>query len=89
MLVDALHDLTNQGDVALDPFLGSGSTLMAAESTGRCCRGVELDPLYIDVILRRYHSETGESAVLEETGETFDELRERRSRPVRRRPRPA
>ena len=44
-------------------------------------RGVELDPLYIDVILRRYQRETGESAVLEATGETFDELREKRSRP--------
>ena len=50
----------------LDPFLGSGSTLMAAEKTGRCCRGVELDPLYVDVILHRYEAETGQSAVLEE-----------------------
>jgi DNA modification methylase len=78
MLVDALHDLPNRGDIVLDPFLGSGSTLMAAESAGRCCRGVELDPLYIEVILRRYQREAGQSAVLEETGETFDELRERR-----------
>ncbi|HXN88624.1 MAG TPA: DNA methyltransferase [Methylocella sp.] len=53
MLVDALFDLTNRGDIVLDPFLGSGSTLIAAERTGRCCRGVELDPLYIDVVLRR------------------------------------
>jgi DNA modification methylase len=64
----------------LDPFLGSGSTLMAAEKTGRCCRGVELDPLYVDVIIRRYQNETAESAVLEETGETFGELREKRAR---------
>jgi DNA modification methylase len=88
MLVDALHDLTNRGDIVLDPFLGSGSTLMAAESTDRCCRGVELDPLYIDVILRRYENETGESAILEETGETFDELREKRLNTARRRRRP-
>jgi DNA modification methylase len=81
MLVDALFDLTNRGEIVLDPFLGSGSTLIAAERTGRCCRGVELDPLYIDVILRRYQRETGESAVLQATGETFDELRENRSRP--------
>ena len=78
MLVDALLDLTNRGEIVLDPFLGSGSTLMAAESAGRCCRGVELDPLYIDVILRRYEAETGESSVLEETGETFAELSVRR-----------
>jgi DNA modification methylase len=81
MLVDALFDLTNRREIVLDPFLGSGSTLIAAERTGRCCRGVELDPLYIDVILRRYQRETGESAVLEATGETFDELRENRSSP--------
>jgi DNA modification methylase len=80
LLVDALHDLTNRGDIVLDPFLGSGSTLIAAERTGRCCRGVELDPLYVDVIIRRYQNETAESAVLEETGETFGELREKRAR---------
>jgi DNA modification methylase len=62
----------------LDPFLGSGSTLIAAERTGRCCRGVELDPLHVAVILRRYEAETGRSAILEENGETFDELREKR-----------
>jgi DNA modification methylase len=78
LLVDALHDLTNRGDIVLDPFLGSGSTLIAAEKTGRCCRGVELDPLYVDVILRRYEAGTGQSAILEETGETLDELREKR-----------
>jgi DNA modification methylase len=78
MLADAFLDLTHRGDIVLDPFLGSGSTLMAAERTGRCCCGVELDPLYIDVTLRRYQSETGRSAVLEATGEKFVELSERR-----------
>ena len=53
MLEDALIDLTNRGDIVIDPFLGSGSTLIAAEATGRVCRGVELDPLYVDVIVRR------------------------------------
>ena len=83
LLADALLDLTNRGDIVLDPFLGSGSTLMAAERIGRCCRGVELDPLYIDVILRRYENETGKSAVLEETGETFAELSVRRKEKAR------
>ena len=53
MLEDALLDLTNRGDIVIDPFLGSGSTLIAADKTGRVCRGVELDPLYVDVIVRR------------------------------------
>ena len=67
MLEDALLDLTNRGDIVIDPFLGSGSTLIAAEATGRVCRGVELDPLYVDVIARRYEAATGNQAVLVET----------------------
>jgi DNA methylase len=78
MLEDALLDLTNRGDIVVDPFLGSGSTLIAAENTGRVCRGVELDPLYIDVIVRRYEAATGCPAVLIETGESFEPLAARR-----------
>jgi DNA modification methylase len=80
MLEDALLDLTNRGDIVLDPFLGSGSALIAAENTGRVCLGVELDPLYIDVIVRRYEVVTNESAVLVETGERFIDLAQRRTR---------
>ena len=80
MLEDALLDLTNRGDIVIDPFLGSGSTLIAAEATGRVCRGVELDPLYVDVIARRYEAATGNQAVLVETGETFQALGARRGR---------
>ena len=80
MLEDALLDLTNRGDLVIDPFLGSGSTLIAAEATGRVCRGVELDPLYVDVIARRYEAATGNQAVLVETGETFQALGARRGR---------
>jgi DNA modification methylase len=79
MLQDALIDLTNRGDIVLDPFLGSGSTLIAAEKMGRICHGVELDPLYVDVIIRRYAAVTGTSAVLVETGETFEAPALRRS----------
>jgi len=79
MLEDALLDLSNRGDIVLDPFLGSGSTLIAADKTGRVCRGVELDPLYIDVIIRRYEAETGEAAVLADTGERFADLAARRA----------
>jgi len=74
MLADALLDLTHRGDIVLDPFLGSGSTLMAAEKAGRVCRGIELDPLYVDVIVRRYQPATGASAVLVPTGETFEDV---------------
>jgi DNA modification methylase len=80
MLEDALLDMTERGDIVIDPFLGSGSTLIACEKTGRRCRGVELDPLYIEVILRRYEAVTGQVAVLEITGETFAELATRRQR---------
>jgi hypothetical protein len=53
LLADALLDVTARGDIVIDPFLGSGSTLVAAERTGRRCRGVEIDSLYVDVIIRR------------------------------------
>lgn len=78
MLADALMDLTERGDSVLDPFLGSVSTLIAAQKTGRVCRGVELDPLYADVIIRRYQAETGDDGVLAVTGETFEALATRR-----------
>jgi DNA modification methylase len=79
LLADAMLDLTNRDDVVLDPFLGSGSTLIAAEQCGRVCYGVELDPLYVDVIVRRYQQVTGRPATLEASGETFDQLAERRA----------
>jgi DNA modification methylase len=78
LLEDALLDVTARGDVVIDPFLGSGSTLIAAERAGRRCRGVEIDPLYVDVIIRRYQAETGREAILEATGETFAALATRR-----------
>jgi len=78
MLEDALLDVTKRDDIVLDPFLGSGSTLIAADRTGRVCRGVELDPLYVDVIVRRYEALTGNAAVVAETGETFEALAARR-----------
>jgi DNA modification methylase len=78
MLADALLDVTARGDIIIDPFLGSGSTLIAAERTGRRCRGVEIDPLYVDVIIRRYEAETGRQAVLEATAESFAALAARR-----------
>jgi DNA modification methylase len=78
LLEDALLDVTARSDIVIDPFLGSGSTLIAAERAGRRCRGVEIDPLYVDVIVRRYQAETGYEAILEATGETFAALAARR-----------
>ncbi|WP_375459736.1 site-specific DNA-methyltransferase [uncultured Enterovirga sp.] len=80
MLVDALQDVTHRGEIVLDPFLGSGSTLIAAEKSGRICRGIELDPLYVDVIAHRYEEVTGRPALLESTGEPFTALAKRRKR---------
>lgn len=80
MLEDALLDLTNRGNIVLDPVLGSGSILIAAHKAGRACRGVELDPLSVDVIIRRYEAATGEAGILLETGETFQDFATRRTR---------
>jgi DNA modification methylase len=77
MIADALRDVTTRGDVVLDTFLGSGSTLMAAQETGRICCGVELDPLYVDVAVRRWQNATGRDAVLVETGEPFNDVAQR------------
>lgn len=78
LLADALLDVTARGEIVIDPFLGSGSTLIAAERTGRRCCGVEIDPLYVDMIARCYQTETGREAILEATGETFAALTARR-----------
>ena len=71
LIIDALLDCSARGDVVLDPFLGSGSTLIAAERAKRICRGIEIDPLYVDATVRRWQRHTGGAAVLEATGETF------------------
>lgn len=69
---------TLPGESCYDPFLGSGTTLIAAEQTGRVCFGVELDPKYVDVICRRWQMYTGKQAVLDGDGRTFDEVAEER-----------
>jgi hypothetical protein len=77
MIADALRDVTRRNELALDVFLGSGSTLIAAEETGRVCIRVELDPAYVDVAIRRWQKRTGRDAVHALTGETFDAIAER------------
>jgi DNA modification methylase len=73
LVADAVRDCTGRGDIVLDTFLGSGTTLIAAEETGRICRGCDLDPLYVDVAVRRWQAKTRADAVHEVTAETFDE----------------
>jgi DNA modification methylase len=63
---------TSPGDVVYEPFLGSGTTLIAAESCGRVCRAIELSPLYVDVAVRRWQAFTDQSAVRESDGQSFD-----------------
>jgi len=73
MIQDAILDVTKRGDVVLDPFGGSGSTLIAAERCGRKARLIELDPLYCDVIVRRFEAFTGKQGRRED-GMTFKEV---------------
>lgn len=78
MIADAILDVTAQGDIVLDGFLGSGTTVLAAEQTGRRCYGVEVDPRYVDLTLQRWMAITGEQPVHVDTGQTFIELAELR-----------
>ena len=82
MVADAILDCSHRGGIVLDAFAGSGTTLVAAERTGRRGYGIELDPAYVDVCLRRLQRETGEAARLP-TGETFDDVERQRLAPGR------
>jgi DNA modification methylase len=74
LVADAIMDASARGDIVLDPFLGSGTTVIASQRTGRRCYGLEIDPLYVDAIVRRWQSLTGEQARHGESGRSFDEL---------------
>jgi DNA modification methylase len=78
MVADALRDCSRRKGIILDPFAGSGTTLIAAERTGRRGFGIELDPLYCDVILRRLRSVCGLQAVLQATSQKFEEVAAKR-----------
>jgi DNA modification methylase len=71
LVADAILECTSRGNVVLDPFLGSGTTVIAAERTGRTCYGIELDPRYVDTIVRRWQKFTGLGAVHQGSGQTF------------------
>jgi DNA modification methylase len=76
LVADAIKDVTRKGDLVLDAFLGSGTSLIAAERSGRRCFGVELEPRYVDVAIERWTAMTGRSAVLEASGASFERLRQ-------------
>jgi DNA modification methylase len=74
LIADAILDCSARGDIVLDAFLGSGTTVIAAERTGRRCYGIELDPGYADTIIRRWQALTGGSARDALSGRSFDDL---------------
>ena len=92
MIAEAIKDASARGAIVLDPFLGSGTTLLACEKVGRRCHGIEYEPRYVDVAIRRWQQFTGQDAILIEpaadlaerqttslTGLTFDEIKRIRS----------
>jgi len=74
LVADALLDCSARGDAVLDAFLGSGSTLIAAERTGRSCYGIELDAVYVDTAIKRWQRYTGDRAVHAVSGKPFDDI---------------
>ena len=79
LVADAMRDCSRRGDIVLDLFMGSGTTILAAEKVGRRGYGIEIDPLYIDVAIRRWQEFTRRDAILAATGQTFDEVATERS----------
>jgi DNA modification methylase len=74
LIADAMRDCSRRGDIVFDPFVGSGSLILAAERVGRRGYGLELDPLYVDVAIRRWQAFTKRDAILKSTGQTFDDV---------------
>jgi DNA modification methylase len=74
---------TRPGEAVYDPFLGSGSSLIAAESTGRVCYGIDIDPKYVDVAVLRWQRSSGQKATLDGDGRTFVEIAQERHTGVR------
>jgi hypothetical protein len=73
LVADAILDSTTRGGIVLDPFLGSGTTLIASERTGRICYAIELNPTSCDLAIRRWQALTGQTAIEERSGRTFSE----------------
>lgn len=82
MVADAIRDCSHRDGIILDPFLGGGTTVIAAERTGRICYGMEIDPLYVDLTVRRWQEFTGQTAVHAETGQSFADIAALRHAPT-------
>jgi len=76
LVADAIKDCSRRGEIVLDAFLGSGTTVLAAEKTARRARAIEIDPQYVDVAIRRWQALTGDAAIHESTGQSFAEREE-------------
>jgi DNA modification methylase len=74
-----IENNSSPGQAIYDPFCGSGTTIIAAEITGRVCHGIELSPAYVDVAIKRWQAFTGQKATLDETKESFVEVSARRT----------
>ena len=74
LIADLILDVSNRGDIVLDPFGGSGTAIIAAEKTGRRARLAEIDPGFVDVAVERWQALTGGTARLAATGQTFAEV---------------
>ncbi|MGB0748549.1 MAG: site-specific DNA-methyltransferase [Magnetospiraceae bacterium] len=79
MVADAILDCSRRGGLILDPFVGSGTTILAAQQTGRIAYGMDMDAKYVDVAIRRWQTATGEDAVLDGTDQTFTAVAAQRS----------
>ena len=81
LVADAIQDVSKRGDLVFDPFMGSGTTIIAAEAIGRVACGIELDPGYVDVAIARWQAMTGKQAVHADSGKSFEELGQCRQEP--------
>lgn len=85
LIADAMRDCSRRGEIILDPFMGSGTSILAAEKVGRRAYGLEIDPLYVDVAVKRWQDFTRRDAILKATGQTFDEVAAERTNPQKNR----
>jgi DNA modification methylase len=74
LVSDAMKDCTRRGDIVVDTFSGSGTTILAAERVGRCAFALEIEPRFVDIAIRRWQSFTRKDAIHLESGQSFDDL---------------